>query len=51
MESIVYHLFLVLCRPNELNFTQLIPVTFTTVRPSQGFRSRGGPKITRGNIF
>jgi len=24
-------LFLVLCRPNELNFTQLIAVTFTTV--------------------
>jgi len=40
MKSIVYQLFLVLCRPNELNFTQLIAVTFTTVRPQPRFRSR-----------
>ena len=32
MENTVYQLFLVLCRPNQLNFTQLIAVTFTTVR-------------------
>jgi len=32
MENIVYRLFLVLCRSNELHFTQLIAVTFTTVR-------------------
>jgi len=33
MENIVYQLFLVLCRPNELNFTQVIAVTVTTVIP------------------
>jgi len=32
MENTVYQVFLVLCRPNQLNFTQLIAVTFTTVR-------------------
>jgi len=44
MENIVYQLFLVLCRPNELNFTQLIVVTFTTVRPVARISQLGGCK-------
>jgi len=51
MEKIVYQLFLVLCRPNELNFTQLIAVTFTTVTPRRQDFGAGEPQIIRKNIF
>jgi len=51
MENIVYQLFLVLCRPNELNFTQLIVVTFTAVRPVARISQQRGQKITRGQHF
>jgi len=46
MENNVYQLFFVLCRPNELTFTQLIAVTFTTVRPVTSILQQGGTKIT-----
>jgi len=51
MENIVYILFLVLRRPNELNFTQLIAVTFATVRPVARIFSVGETKISWMNIF
>jgi len=51
MENIVHQLFSVLCCPNELNFTQLIVVTFTTVRPVARISQQRRPKITRGHIF
>ena len=51
MESIVYQLFLVLCRPNELNFTQLIAVTFTTVRPAARISQQGGQKSQGATFF
>ena len=37
--------------PNELNFTQLISVTFTTVRHVARMLQQGGAKITMGDIF
>jgi len=45
MENIVYQLFLVLCRPNELNFTQLIAATFTTVSPVARISQQGGKEL------
>ena len=50
MENIAYQLFLVLCRPNELKFTQLIAVTFTTVRPVARISQQGGQKSQGGHI-
>jgi len=41
MENIVYQLFLVVCRPNQLNFTQLIAVTFATVSPVARISQQG----------
>jgi len=38
----MYQLFFVLCRPNELHFTQLTPVTLTTVRPVARITQQGG---------
>jgi len=48
-----YQLFSVLCRPNELNFTQLIAVAFTTVRPitRNSQRGRGGKNHTAEHNF
>jgi len=51
MENIVYQLFFVLCRPNELNFTQLIAVTFFTVRPVDRISRQRRKKSQGGNIF
>jgi len=48
----VYQLFLVLYRPNELTFTQLIAVTFTTptVRPVVRISQQGCQKSQGGHI-
>jgi len=51
MENIVYQLFLVLCRPNELNFTQLIAVTFTTLSPVSRILQQGGQNHKGGKFF
>jgi len=51
MENIVYQLFLVLCRHNEPNFTQLIAVTFTTVRPVARISQQGDQKSQGGACF
>ena len=55
MENIVYQLFLVLRHPNELNFTELMAVTFNTVRPvarisQQGTKNHNGEHIFKYNI-
>ena len=50
LESVVYQLFLVLCRTNELNFTQLIAVTFTTVRPVARISQQGSQKWQGGTF-
>jgi len=51
MENIVYQLFLVLCRPNGLNFTQLIVTMLRHSGSSPGFRRRGGGKNHKGGTF
>jgi len=52
MENIVFQLFLFLCRPNELNFTQLIAAPFATVRPVGRISQQGGGKYHKGgHIF
>ena len=53
MENMVCHLFLVLCRPSEQNFTQLIAVPFTTVRPVARIsqQEEGVQKSQGGHIF
>jgi len=51
MENIVYQLFLVLCHPNQLNFTQLIAVTFTTVRTVARISQQGGRKHKWGIFY
>jgi len=51
MENVVYQLFLVLCRPKELNFTQLIAVTFTTVRPVTRILQQGGGNHKGGTFL
>ena len=50
MENIVYQFFIILCHPNEQNFTQLIAVTFTTLRPfarisQQGVKNHKGTHL------
>ena len=44
-------IFLVLCRTNELNFTQLIAVTFTTFRPVARISQQGSQKSQGGSMF
>ena len=50
-ENIVYQLFLVLCRLKELNFTQLIAITFTTVRTVARISQQGGAKNHKVGTF
>jgi len=51
MENIVYQLLFILCLPDELNFTQLIVVTFTTVWPVARSSQQGGCKNHKGGTF
>jgi len=51
IENIVYQLLFVLCRPNEINFTQLIAVTFATVRPVARISQRGAKNYKREAHF
>jgi len=51
MESIVYQLVLVLCRPNEQNVTQLIVVTFATVRTAASISHQGAKYHKEAHIF
>ena len=51
MENTVHQLFLVLCRPNKLNFTEMIAVTFTTVRPVARISQQGAKNHKGGGTF
>ena len=53
--NIAHQLLLVFCRPNQLHFTQLIAVTFTTVWPvdrtsQQGVKNHKGGTFFKYNI-